>query len=96
MQRSIEGIVKDLVADWRGGTEAVLGLFEGEIFRKEAVLQGLPKQLGHIANFEPPHQIESMHLDRPDADRQAAGNVSVGIALRHQFQNFFLSRRQAL
>ena len=56
-------------------------LFEREIFWKKAVLQGLPKQLSHIADFESSHEIESVYFDRPDADRQPASNVSVGIAL---------------
>ena len=35
-----------------------------------------------------------MHLNRPDTDLEPAGNISIRIALRHEFENFFLSRRQ--
>ena len=96
MQRNVERIVKGFRGSHERIDQAILRLFVGKIFRKESVLQSLPEQLGDISNFEPPHQIESMHLDCSDADREPAGDVAIGIALRHQFQNFLLSRRQAL
>lgn len=33
-----------------------------------------------------------MYLNGSDTDGQPTGDVTVGIPLRHQFQNFFLSR----
>ena len=71
-------------------------LSEGEVLRKESLLQRLTEQLRDVADFQAPHQIEAMHLNGAHADIQAAGDVAVGISLGHQFQNFFLPGRQSL
>ena len=71
-------------------------LSEGEVLRKEPLLQRLTEQLCDVADFQAPHQIEAMHLNGAHADIQAAGDVAVGISLGHQFQNFFLPGRQSL
>lgn len=60
------------------------------------MLQRLTKQLGDVAHFQSPHQVESMYFHRSHADGQTAGDIAVGIALRHQFQDLFLSRRQSV
>src|SRR5574340_14789 len=69
-------------------------LFESEVLREKAVLQRLTEQLSDVADLQSPHQVESVHLHRPHADPQATGDIAVGIALRYQFQDFVLPRRQ--
>lgn len=71
-------------------------LSKREVFGKETLLQRLAEQLGHVADLQSPHQVKAMHFNRSHADVQAAGDVPVGVPLRHQFENFLLSRRQAV
>ncbi len=71
-------------------------LSKRKVLGKETLLQRLAEQLGYVADFQSPHQVKAMHLNRSHADIQAAGDVAVGIPLRHQFENFLLSGSQAV
>jgi len=77
-------------------TRGSVGLSECEILGEESLLQRLAEQLGHVADFQPPHQIKPVYLNRSHADIQTAGDVAVGISLRHQFQNFLLTGSQSV
>ena len=56
----------------------------------------MSKQLRHVANAQPPHQIEAMHFNRSHADVQLAGNFSIRHALSHEAEDFFLTRREGM
>ena len=58
-----------------------MNLFIAEVARQQVLLEGLTQELSDIPHIESTHQVETMDFDRPDADCQAASNVSVGIAL---------------
>ena len=77
-------------------TRHLVGLSKGKVLRQETLLQRLAEQLGHVADLQSPHQVEPMHLNRSHADIQTAGDVPVGVPLRHQFEDFLLSGSQSV
>ena len=47
-----------------------MNLFIAEVARQQVVLEGLAQELSDVPNIESAHQVETMDLDRPDADIQ--------------------------
>lgn len=66
----------------------------GEVLGEETAEERLPEKLSHVAYFQPAHEVEAMHFNRSDTDGQPACNITIGLALRNQFENFFLTWSQ--
>ena len=77
-------------------TRCSVGLSKCKVLGKEALLQRLTEQLGHVADLQSSHQIKTMHFNRSYADIETAGDVAVGVPLRHQFENFLLPGSQSV
>jgi hypothetical protein len=58
--------------------------------------QRLTEKLCDVSDFQPPHEIESMHLSRADADFQVIRNLSIRQSFRDEPQNFQLSRGEQM
>lgn len=77
-------------------TRCQSGLSKRKVFGQEPLLQRLAEQLGHVADLQSPHQVKTMHLNRSHADVQTAGDVAVGVPLRHQLEYFLLSGSESV
>jgi hypothetical protein len=64
-----------------------------EVARQQVQLKGLPQQLGDVPNIESAHQVEPMDFDRPDADIQRCGDLTIGLAQRDQSEDLPLTGR---
>jgi len=79
-----------------GTAQGIVGLLGPECFGKESQLQGPSEQLRHVSHIQPSHQIESVHLDRADADIEHLRNLAVRVSDRHQAKDIALSRCEEL
>ena len=68
----------------------------GKILGKQAHEQRLAEKLGHVAHTQPPHQIEPVHFNGPDADVQVAGDFAIGETLRHEPEDLLLPGGQGV
>lgn len=70
-----------------------MSLFIAEVARQQVVLEGLTQELGNVPNIEAAHQVETMDFDRPDADIQRCGDLTIGMTQRDQLEDLALAGR---
>lgn len=70
-----------------------MSLFIAEGARQQVVLEGLTQELGNVPNIEAAHQVETMDFDRPDADIQRCGDLTIGMTQRDQLEDLALAGR---
>ena len=70
-----------------------MNLFIAEVARQQVLLEGLTQELGDVSNIESAHQVETMDFDRPDADIQRCGDLTIGMAQRDQSEDLALAGR---
>jgi hypothetical protein len=64
-----------------------------EVLRQKPQLDSLTDELSDISDLEAMHQVESMHLDGPDADPELLRDFAVRQTLNDEGKNLFLPRR---